>query len=160
MLPDPGGLEMNFMLGSSWPTYQPLSLNRLALPLVTLIGSVHRSPASFRTVPYLLLQPLQSSSFTCFGAIAPLAAVLALAAAAAGVAPAEPLRRAGRRPQGPSPALGIAATSATSASSLAADFVVICRKNPAMTMEFAYASPFRSRVPPSRLSARTAVTPL
>src|SRR5947209_10927774 len=93
VLPDPGWLEMNFVLGSSWPTYQPLSMKRLPLPLVTRIGSVHRSPASRRTVPYFLLQPLQSSSLTLFGVTAPLAAVFALAAAAVAVAvaPAEPL---------------------------------------------------------------------
>jgi len=43
-------------------------MNRLALPLTILIGSVHRLPASFLTVPYFELQPLQSSSLTGFGA--------------------------------------------------------------------------------------------
>ena len=89
MLPEPGVLEMNFTLGSSWPTYQSLSMNRLALPLTTLIGSVHRSPASFLTVPYFALQPLQSSSLTGFGATAPVAAVFAVVVAA--VAAAEPV---------------------------------------------------------------------
>ena len=53
MLPEPGVLEMNLTLGSSWPMYQLLSLNRWPLPLTTLIGSVHSAPAIFLTVPYL-----------------------------------------------------------------------------------------------------------
>src|SRR5579875_2922938 len=51
---------MNLTLGSSCPTYQPLSVNRWPWPLTTLIGSTHRSPASFLTAVYLALQPLQS----------------------------------------------------------------------------------------------------
>ena len=87
MLPEPGWLEMNFTLGSSWPTYQPLSMNRVALPLMTLIGSVHRSPACSPTAWYVLLQPLQSSSLTGLGATAPVATVLAVAAEADGRRP-------------------------------------------------------------------------
>ena len=92
MLPEPGVLEMNLTLGSSCPTYQLLSMNRSALPLTTLIGSVHRSPASFLTVPYFALQPLQSSSLTALGATAPVAAVVAVFVVAAAVAAtAEPV---------------------------------------------------------------------
>src|SRR5579862_6216756 len=80
---------MNFVLGSSWPTYHLLSLNRVALPLRIWIGSVHRSPPS-RTLWYDLLQPLQSTSLTGFGATAPVAAVAALAPVISVVAPAEP----------------------------------------------------------------------
>ena len=92
MLPEPGVLEMNLTLGSSWPTYHLLSMNRSALPFTILMGSVHRSPASFLTVPYFGLQPLQSSSLTALGATAPVAAVVAVFAAVAAVAAtAEPV---------------------------------------------------------------------
>jgi hypothetical protein len=50
VLPEFGALEMNFTLGSSWPTYQPLSMKRWADPLTTLIGSVQVTPAFFLTV--------------------------------------------------------------------------------------------------------------
>ncbi len=50
VLPEPGAVEMNLTLGSSCPTYQPLSMNRLPWPLTTLMGSVHRSPPSLLTV--------------------------------------------------------------------------------------------------------------
>src|SRR5579875_993256 len=80
---------MNLTLGSSWPTYQPLSMKRCALPLTILIGSTHRSPASFLTVRYSGLQPLQSSSLTGFGATP---AAPAARAAPAALAAAEPVR--------------------------------------------------------------------
>ena len=51
---------------------------------------MHRSPASFLTVPYSGLQPLQSSSLTGLGATAPVATALAVVAAVA--APAVPVR--------------------------------------------------------------------
>ena len=95
MLPEPGVLEMNLTLGSSCPTYHLLSIKRPALPFLMLMGSVHRSPASFLTVPYLALQPLQSSSLTALGATAPVATVVAVvavfAAVAAVAATAEPV---------------------------------------------------------------------
>src|SRR6516162_9882455 len=82
---------MNFTLGSSWPMYQPLSLNRVALPLRTLIGSVQKAPASAATVLYLGLQPLQSSSFAAFGLTEPVAvSVLAVVVAAIVAEPAKP----------------------------------------------------------------------
>ena len=74
---------MNLTLGSSWPTYQPLSMKRCALPW---IGSAHKSPASFLTVPYFALQPLQSSSLVALGGTVPVAAVVAVLAVAAAVA--------------------------------------------------------------------------
>src|SRR5208282_704415 len=83
VLPEPRVLEMNLTLGSSWPTYQWLSTNRSAWPLTILIGSVHRSPASFLTVPYFALQPLQSSSLVGFGATLVTAALAVVAAVAA-----------------------------------------------------------------------------
>jgi hypothetical protein len=90
VLPEPGRLEMNFTLGSSWPTYQPLSANRVALPFSTLIGSVQKAPASAATVLYLGLQPLQSSSLTLFGATEPVAAsVFAVVVAAIVAEPAK-----------------------------------------------------------------------
>src|SRR5579862_309170 len=92
VLPVLGALETNLTLGSSWPTYQPLSTNRLALPLVTLMGSVHSSPASLFTVPYDLLHPLQSSSLTGLGATLPVAAVVAFADVAAEAPEAAPAR--------------------------------------------------------------------
>jgi hypothetical protein len=81
---------MNLTLGSSWPTYQPFSTKGAALPPARPTGSVHRSPASFLTVPYLALQPLQSTSLTGFGATDPAAAAFADVAAVA--APAVPAR--------------------------------------------------------------------
>ena len=42
-LPEPGLFEMNLMLGSSCPTYHPLSMNRVALPFLTAIGSVQKA---------------------------------------------------------------------------------------------------------------------
>src|SRR5215472_1368735 len=81
---------MNFTLGSSWPMYQPLSLNRVALPLRTLIGSVQKAPASAATVLYLGLQPLQSSSFAAFGLTEPVAvSVFAVLVAAIEAEPAK-----------------------------------------------------------------------
>ena len=70
VLPEPGVLEMNLTLGSSWPIYHPLSLNRWPLPLTTLIGSV-QSAESFLTAAYFGLQPLQSTSLTGLGAMLP-----------------------------------------------------------------------------------------
>ena len=64
---EPGADEMNLMVGSSWPTYQPLSSNRVALPLTILIGSVQSMPAMSLTVRYALLHPLQSISPSLFG---------------------------------------------------------------------------------------------
>ena len=101
VLAEPGALDRNLTLGSSCPTYQPLSTNRLPFPSTTLIGSVHRSPASFLTVLYALLQPLQSSSLVAFGATVPAAsAVLAVvdapAMAALPARPSSPARQ--RRP--------------------------------------------------------------
>ena len=65
----------------------------MALPLMTLIGSVHRAPASFATAWNFLLQPLQSSSLAELGATAPVATVVAVFAAAAEAdAPAGPER--------------------------------------------------------------------
>ena len=61
-------------------------MKRLALPLTILIGSVHRLPASFLTVPYFALQPLQSSSLTGFGAT-PVTAAFAVVAAVAATEP-------------------------------------------------------------------------
>src|SRR5215468_4190763 len=73
--------------------YQPLSENRVALPLRILMGSVHRAPASFPIVWYLWLQPLQSSSLAELGAMAPVATLVPAFAVAADVdAPAEPVR--------------------------------------------------------------------
>ena len=70
MLPEPAAFEMNLTLGSSWPTYQPLSMNRAAfLPGRRSTGSVHSPRIAGRTDLYFGLQPLQSSSFTAFGAI-------------------------------------------------------------------------------------------
>jgi hypothetical protein len=41
VLPEPAAEEMNLTLGSSCPTYQPLSISRDALPLALMwIGSV------------------------------------------------------------------------------------------------------------------------
>jgi hypothetical protein len=94
VLPEPGVPEMNLTLGSSCPTYQPLSMNRLPLPLTTLIGSVHSAPASFLTVPYFLLQPLQSSSLTGLGATVP-GARAALATVEAPAVAAAPAHRRG-----------------------------------------------------------------
>jgi len=85
---------MNLMVGSSWPTYQPLSTNRPGLPLAEwLIGSVQFMPASSLTDRYVLLHPLQSISPSLFG-LTPAFVVLALFAAsdAAVDAPAEPVR--------------------------------------------------------------------
>ena len=57
------------------------------------MGSVHKAPASFPTVWYLWLQPLQSSSLAELGATAPVATVVAVfAVAAVADAPAEPAR--------------------------------------------------------------------
>src|SRR6516164_3688307 len=84
---------MNFTLGSSWPTYQPLSANRVRLPLRILTGSVHKAPASLAIAWYLWLQPLQSSSLAELGATAPVATLVPVFAVAAEVdAPAAPVR--------------------------------------------------------------------
>ncbi len=91
VLPEPGVLERNLTLGSSWPTYHLLSMKRPALPFLMLMGSVHRSPASFLTVPYFGLQPLQSSSLTGLGATAPVATVVAVFAVVAAVAATDPV---------------------------------------------------------------------
>src|SRR5215475_7200388 len=80
---------MNLTLGSSWPMYQPLSLNRVAFPLRTWIGSVHRS-VPCRTVPYLLLKPLQSSMFVELGFTPPAATPVPAAAEALAVRPMTP----------------------------------------------------------------------
>ncbi len=57
--------------GGSLPKFHTHEVTWEPSALTTLIGSVHRFPASFLMVPYLWLQPLQSSSLTGFGAIAP-----------------------------------------------------------------------------------------
>jgi hypothetical protein len=61
---------MNFTLGSSCPTYQPLSMNRAAFfPGLRSTGSVHSDRIAGRTDLYFGLQPLQSTSLTAFGII-------------------------------------------------------------------------------------------
>jgi hypothetical protein len=61
---------MNFTLGSSCPTYQPLSMNRDAFfPALRSTGSVHSDRMAGRTDLYFGLQPLQSTSLTAFGII-------------------------------------------------------------------------------------------
>ena len=70
MLPEPGACEMNFTLGSSCPTYQPLSMNRAAFfPGLRSTGSVHSDRMAGRTDLYFGLQPLQSTSLTAFGSM-------------------------------------------------------------------------------------------
>src|SRR5579864_1754991 len=79
----PGAEEMNFTEGSSWPTYQPLSMKREAWPFwLMVMGSVHNSFMAGRIDLYLALQPLQSRLFTLLGAT--LSAVAACAADAIG----------------------------------------------------------------------------
>src|SRR5882757_5370245 len=70
--PDPEALEMNLTLGSSCPTYQPLSSRRDALPWALMwIGSVHSDRIIVRAGAYFGLQPLQSTSLPDLGAIGP-----------------------------------------------------------------------------------------
>ena len=51
MLPEPGVLEMNLTLGSSWPTYCSLSSKRKRFPLTIFTGSTQVAAVAL-TVAY------------------------------------------------------------------------------------------------------------
>ncbi len=84
---------MNLTLGSSCPTYQPLSVNRAAFfPGLRSTGSAHSARMAGRTGLYFGLQPLQSTSLVAFGAIPAAAGRRWAAAPVARVAEAGPAR--------------------------------------------------------------------
>jgi len=67
VLPEPAAFEIDLTLGPSWPAIVDESCGFLACPAEHRAGA--QPTQAGRTDLYVGLQPLQSSSFTAFGAI-------------------------------------------------------------------------------------------